>query len=262
MADRTSKDLAEQCVKLLEHICQRETPAVYEAGGLKSMLAMVGNCGAVVHKDTLYSAMAVVQRLCGRVETTDANLRDYSADLGELLMHEDLKVAESALRCFAALTDRFIRKSLDPSDLTEPSGLVEQLLDSLLPQNANSDAMSTTKSILFISIVLSLLSNLCRGSHKVTLQVISSQKLIPAIKNISASKDERCVLDTLRLVDLLVILMCEGRTALPKAQSVLSVVDGQSNSTTYDRSHRYLIDAIRQRDTDALIDAFENGQVS
>lgn len=35
-----------------------------------------------------------------------------------------------------------------------------------------------------------------------------------------------------------------------------------SGPNSFDRSHRHLIDAIRQRDTDALIDAIESGQVS
>ncbi|CAD5221557.1 unnamed protein product [Bursaphelenchus okinawaensis] len=260
MTDRTSKDLAEQCVKLLESVCQRETPAVYEAGGLQSMLILVGNNGSVIHKDTLYSAMSVVQRLCSRVEPNDNNLKDCAADLGKLLTHEDLKVAESALRCFAALTDRFIRKNIDPTELTEPSNLIEHLLNALMPTSTGAEGMSTNKSISFISIVLSLLSNLCRGSHKVTTQVISSEKLVPAMKNICSSKDERCVLDALRLVDLLVLLMCEGRASLPRGSGISSS-DSLSGSSSYDKSHRFLIDAIRQRDTDALIDAFEHGSV-
>jgi E3 ubiquitin-protein ligase HECTD1 len=73
------------------------------------------------------------------------------------------------------------------------------------------------------------------------------------------------VLDSLRLADLLVILLCEGRGAFTKANVAASLVggDGSSSSTTfsYDRAHRYLIDVIRQRDTDALIDAVESGSV-
>ncbi|CAD5227639.1 unnamed protein product [Bursaphelenchus xylophilus] len=262
MNDRTSRDLAEQCVKLLESVCQRETPAVYEAGGLQAMLTLVGHKGNVIHKDTLYSAMAVVQRLCSRVEPTDNNLKECAGELGRLLTHDDPKVAESALRCFAALTDRFIRKSIDPTELAEPSNLIEHLLTSLLPSGGgHSDGMVTNKSISFISIVLSLLSNLCRGSHKVTMQVVSSEKLVPALKNICSSKDERCVLDALRLVDLLVLLMCDGRSSLPKNNSIIPSCDSMSANSSYDKSHRYLIDAIRQRDTDALIDAFEHGNV-
>ncbi|KAI6238131.1 HECT-type E3 ubiquitin transferase [Aphelenchoides fujianensis] len=261
MNDRTSKDLAEQCVKLLEHVCQREGPAVYEAGGLQCMLVLVRQNGHLVHKDTLHSAMAVVMRLCGRVEPQDAAVRECTVGLGELLAHEDARVSESALRCFAALTDRYIRKSLDPSELAESSNLVEHLLDSLLPSAVEQNEAATNKPASFISIVLSLLSNLCRGSARVTDAVVSSPKLVPALKAALSSKDERCVLDSLRLADLLVILLCEGRGAFTKSNVALVGGDSSANSLSYDRAHRYLIDVIRQRDTDALIDAVENGSV-
>lgn len=74
--------------------------------------------------------------------------------------------------------------------------------------------------------------------------------------------DERCVLDTMRLVDLLLVLLFEGRRALPKmctssARSGLGVLRRFDSSS--ERSHRQLIDCIRSKDTDALIDAIENG---
>lgn len=47
---------AEQCVKLLEHICQRETSAVYDAGGLQCMLSLVTQYGQSVHKVVLLLA--------------------------------------------------------------------------------------------------------------------------------------------------------------------------------------------------------------
>ena len=75
-----------------------------------------------------------------------------------------------------------------------------------------------------------------------------------------SSKDERCVVDSLRLSDLLVVLICEGRSALPKSASAFNGTETAS-SHGFDRAHRHLIDAIRQRDTDALIDAVENGTV-
>lgn len=45
---------AEQCVKLLEHVCQRETSAVYDAGGLQCMLNLVRQHGQYVHKVMLF----------------------------------------------------------------------------------------------------------------------------------------------------------------------------------------------------------------
>src|SRR3569623_503536 len=131
----------------------------------------------------MHSAMTVITRLCSKIEPTDANLQQCSADLGALLCTDDPKVSECALRCFAALTDRFIRKSLDPVDLATPSNLVEHLLNSLLPSSSGEGAegeasegsavtIHTVKPASFISIVLSLISNLCRGSAKVTDQLI------------------------------------------------------------------------------------------
>uniref|UniRef100_A0A158P7N2 E3 ubiquitin-protein ligase n=1 Tax=Angiostrongylus cantonensis TaxID=6313 RepID=A0A158P7N2_ANGCA len=249
MTDRTSKDLAEQCVKLLEHICQRETLAVYDAGGMHAMLTLVRQHGSQVHKDTMHSAMSVVTRLCGKMEPNDAALLQCAESLGALLAHEDNKVSESALRCFAALTDRFIRKMLDPAELATHSNLVEHLLTTLSSETAAHSAN-------FISIVLSLLSNLCRGSAAVTEQVLSSPRLISALQCVLTNKDDRCVTDGLRLADLLVVLLSEGRSGLPFTMAV-----GHYYGQSAERAHRHLIDAIRQKDLSALVDTIDNGVV-
>jgi E3 ubiquitin-protein ligase HECTD1 len=131
----------------------------------------------------MHSAMSVVTRLCSKVEPQDANLLKCSSDLGALLSHEDAKISECALRCFAALTDRFIRKQLDPAALATPSNLVEHLLNSLVPTESlgksklgelnvgEGQERASNRTPAFISIVLSLISNLCRGSSTVTEQV-------------------------------------------------------------------------------------------
>ena len=72
----------------------------------------------------------------------------------------------------------------------------------------------------------------------------------------------RCCLDTMRLVDLLLVLLFEGRKALPKAG--VTTISGRlpglrRMDSTGERSHRQLIDCIRSKDTDALIDAVDNG---
>ncbi|KAK6029560.1 HECT-domain protein [Ostertagia ostertagi] len=252
MTDRTSKDLAEQCVKLLEHICQRETLAVYDAGGMHAMLTLVRQHGSQVHKDTMHSAMSVVTRLCGKMEPNDAALPQCAESLGALLAHEDNKVSESALRCFAALTDRFIRKMLDPAELATHSNLVEHLLTTLSSETAAHSAN-------FISIVLSLLSNLCRGSAAVTEQVLSSPRLISALQCVLTNKDDRCVTDGLRLADLLVVLLSEGRSALPFTMAYQSSGEPGQSGQSAERAHRHLIDAIRQKDLSALVDTIDNG---
>lgn len=97
--------------------------------------------------------------------------------------------------------------------------------------------------------------------------------------------DERCVLDTMRLVDLLLVLLFEGRKALPKSgpSGVASSLVSSSGAvgvvgsglagvgvasrlpslrrldSAGERTHRQLIDCIRSKDTDALIDAIDSG---
>ncbi|CAI5448918.1 unnamed protein product [Caenorhabditis angaria] len=264
MSDRASKDLAEQCVKLLEHVCQRETMAVYESGGINAMLTLVRQHGAHVHKDTMHSAMSVVTRLCGKMEPTDGELAKCAESLGALLEHEDAKVSESSLRCFAALTDRFIRKMMDPAELALHSNLVEHLLISLATSNDENSQVSAN----FLSIVLSLLSNLCRGSSFVTEKVLTSPNMIKGLSSVLTNKEERVVTDGLRLADLLLVLLCEGRSALPMTAVVSgeniaggSVGGNVSAAGSVDRVHRHLIDAIRKKDLTALVEAVESGQV-
>ena len=47
---RTSKDLAEQCIKVLELVVGREAGAVFEAGGLNSVLTFITESGQLIHK--------------------------------------------------------------------------------------------------------------------------------------------------------------------------------------------------------------------
>jgi E3 ubiquitin-protein ligase HECTD1 len=70
----------------------------------------------------------------------------------------------------------------------------------------------------------------------------------------------------MRLVDLLLVLLFEGRTALGRANS-----SGGSSGpllprlrrldSAGEKSHRQLIDCIRSKDTDALIEAIESGGI-
>lgn len=119
LSSRTSKDLAEQCVKVLELICTREAGAVFEAGGLSCILPFIRDNGNRVHKDTLHSAMAVVSRLCTKMEPADEQLPTCVQALSTLLRHEDSNVADGALRCFASVADRFTRRGVDPFPLAQ-----------------------------------------------------------------------------------------------------------------------------------------------
>ncbi len=210
VGSRTSKDLAEQCIKVLELICTREAGAVFEAGGLACVLSFIRDNADIIHKDTLHSAMSVVSRLCTKVEPNDDSLPSCVECLSALLRHEDVAVADGgALKCFASLADRFIRKNVDPKPLAE-HGLTRELLNRLSNAggggghggaggalnvstgggSAGAGALNTsasaaeakTTSSASVSTTISLLSTLCRGSESITHDLLRSQ-LPDAIEN-------------------------------------------------------------------------------
>jgi E3 ubiquitin-protein ligase HECTD1 len=86
--------------------------------------------------------------------------------------------------------------------------------------------------------------------------------------------DERCSLDCMRLADLILLLLFEGRQVISGNQAVASAASGQlprlmrsdsnasgATSSSAERTHRQLIDCIRGKDTKALIDAIESGGI-
>ena len=120
-------------------------------------------------------------------------------------------------------------------------------------------AGAESKSAATISTVVSLLSTLCRSSASITHDLLRSD-LPDAIEN-ALSGDERSILDTMRLVDLILVLLFEGRDALPKS-GISSSLGGRIPGlrrldSAGERSHRQLIDCIRNKDTDALIEAID-----
>lgn len=301
LSSRTSRDLAEQCIKVLELICTREAGAVFDGGGLNCVLSFIRDCGSQVHKDTLHSAMAVVSRLCTKVEPNTPCIQNCVESLSTLLQHEDPMVSDGALKCFASVADRFTRKWVDPAPLAE-YGLVNELLKRLsnaagpvgsstlntaggttpttgapsssgtqgetlaAPVAAPIQKAQTTdasRSSQSISTTISLLSTLCRGSSSITHDLLRSQ--LPEAIERALKGDERCVLDCMRLADLLLLLLFEGRQALNR----VGAAGGQGqlasrarrNDSTVERTHRQLIDCIRSKDTEALQEAIESGGI-
>ncbi|CAB4065367.1 HECTD1 [Lepeophtheirus salmonis] len=267
MSSRTSKDLTEQCIKVLELICTREAGSVFEAGGLTKVLSLILYNGCSIHKDTLHSAMTVVSRLCTKVETHDPSLPTCVECLSELLLHEDSHVADVALKCFASLADRFIRRNVDPAPLAE-HGLTYELLKRLSVAGSsasssvssgntlnksnttagnNSTSESHSKSSASISTTISLLSTLCRGSSSITHSLLRTK--LPEALESALRGNERCVLDTMRLIDLLIVLLFDGRKRL------IAKIDSS------EKTHKQLIECIRIKDTDAFIEAVDNGHV-
>ncbi|XP_050321307.1 E3 ubiquitin-protein ligase Ufd4 isoform X1 [Bactrocera neohumeralis] len=309
LSSRTSRDLAEQCIKVLELICTREAGAVFDGGGLNCVLTFIRDCGSQVHKDTLHSAMAVVSRLCTKVEPNAPCIQNCVESLSTLLQHEDPMVADGALKCFASVADRYTRKWVDPAPLAE-YGLVEELLKRLgnaagpinnttttaaspgattgaststttTGSGSNNDSISSvttttatqnkptatsdpSRTSQSISTTISLLSTLCRGSPSITHDLLRSQ--LPDAIERALKGDERCVLDCMRLADLLLLLLFEGRQALNRvgtaggAQGQLAA-RVRRNDSSAERTHRQLIDCIRSKDTEALQEAIESGGI-
>ena len=186
-------------------------------------------------------------------------------------------MADGALKCFASLADRFIRKGVDPAPLAE-CGLTTELLCRLsqVPGGAgHSSSVGGTpgggagggvepgpSKSPSVSTSISLLSTLCRGSSAITHNLLRAG--LPGAIESALQGDERCVLDTMRLTDLLLVLLFEGRAALPRSAALpcpgrlpsMRRLDSQGEKT-----HRQLIDCIRSKDTDALVEAVESGQV-
>ncbi|OWK08863.1 hypothetical protein Celaphus_00015402, partial [Cervus elaphus hippelaphus] len=211
-----------------------------------------------------------IKALCNRLVVVELNNRT-SRDLAE----QCVKVSDGALRCFASLADRFTRRGVDPAPLAK-HGLTEELLSRMAaaggtvsgPSSACKPSRSTTgapstaadsKLSNQVSTIVSLLSTLCRGSPVVTHDLLRSE--LPDSIESALQGDERCVLDTMRLVDLLLVLLFEGRKALPKssAGSTGRIPGLRRLDSSGERSHRQLIDCIRSKDTDALIDAIDTG---
>ncbi|KAJ6649764.1 E3 ubiquitin-protein ligase Ufd4 [Pseudolycoriella hygida] len=272
LTGRTSRDLAEQCIKVLELICTREAGAVFEGGGLNCVLSFIRDCGSQVHKDTLHSSMAVVSRLCTKVEPQSVSIQTCVESLSTLLQHEDTLVADGALKCFASVADRFTRKGVDPAPLAE-YGLVAELLKRLsnaagpqqLPSTSTQDGTAaagvsphpknqtteSNRSSQSISTTISLLSTLCRGSPTITYDLLRSN-LREAMER-ALKGDERCTLDCMRLADLILLLLFEGRQALNRV--------GCAQGQLVPRAVRRADSSIRSKDTEALIEAIESGNI-
>lgn len=279
LTNRTSRDLAEQCIKVLELVCSREAGAVFEAGGLNCVLEYIRANGSQIHKDTLHSSMTVVSRLCSKVEPQSGNIQDCVESLSRLLNHEDFHVADGALKCFASVADRYTRRGVDPLPLAE-YGLVDQLItrlsnaagnqtqtqNNLTVTNTTSGAAATkqssdpNKSPQSIATTISLLSTLCRGSPTITHDLLRS-KLPEAMERALKSEDERCILDCMRLADLILLLLFEGRQALGRVGGSGLVPRIRRADSSAERIHRQLIDCIRSKDTEALIEAIETGGI-
>ncbi|CAF3371074.1 unnamed protein product [Rotaria sp. Silwood1] len=278
--DRTNKDLAEQIIKVFERLCLREASSIYEQDGLRYVIEFINNCYSVIHKDSLQSALNVVIKLIGKIDPQNSSTLDQTIEsLSNLLLHDDPFVADNALRCFATLADRFSRKNVDPEPLMRYC-LKDVLLRSLHHVSKSSTDVTGTHNISNVrgiitnlSVVTGLLSTLCRGSAKVTYDLLRSD-LPDALESALCSGDERCVLDIMRFLDLLIGLLFEGRQTLARpgniprtTNSIIPTSESSQNSssiptaTPSDRSQQQIIEYIRSRDVQAFINYIEENNI-
>jgi E3 ubiquitin-protein ligase HECTD1 len=111
--------------------------------------------------------------------------------------------------------NRYARKNVDPEPLMRYY-LKDVLLRSLhhvsksTADVTGSHTVSNIRGVTTnLSVVTGLLSTLCRGSAKVTYDLLRSD-LPDALESALCSGDERCVLDIMRFLDLLIVLLFEG----------------------------------------------------
>lgn len=158
----------------------------------------------------------------------------------------------------------------------------------------HSSNNTSQRAVVSISTLTGLVSTLCRNSDTITKEILASNILDSIEKALYG--DERCVLDTMRFLDLLLTLIFEGRNALPKSSTQQATrtltnlsnpvtnTTTQVNSETYnnkktskqrsssqqqqqqpeskdEKFYRQLIEWIRIKDTEALIEALETSPV-
>ncbi len=78
---------------------------------------------------------------------------------------------------------------------------------------------------------------------------------------VMSSSFSRSALDVMRLVELLLVLIVEGRKALPKTPHP-SLMAKRMDSISGDRSHRQVIEAIRAGNNDEFYECMDAGKGS
>jgi E3 ubiquitin-protein ligase HECTD1 len=94
-----------------------------------------------------------------------------------------------------------------------PVSSVSNTSDTIGTQNVSISTSNTRGVTTNLSVVTGLLSTLCRGSAKVTHNLLRTD-LPDALESALCGGDERCVLDTMRFLDLLIVLLFEGEMQL------------------------------------------------
>ena len=112
-------------------------------------------------------------------------------------------------------------------------------------------------SLSFICYPLFVIFRLCSFARYPEYFILRSLSFVwyPTLP-IYPTFSSRCVLDTMRFIDLLLLLMFEGRNALPRNNQPTVT---SAASSTDSANHKQLIDRIRSKDSTGLIELMETG---
>ena len=182
-----------------------------EQNSVRYVLDFINLCYAGIHSDSLQSALNVAMQLIGKLDPQSNSTLDQTIELlSNLLLHDDTFVSDNALRCFAILVDLFSWKDVNPEALMRYC-LTDVLLRSLHHMFKSSPMETTTN----ISVVTGLLRS----------------GLLDPLESTLCVDNERCALDTMRFVDLLIGLRLEGRPTRTRSSRPPSVTTLSSSSS-------------------------------
>jgi hypothetical protein len=148
--------------------------------------------------------------------------------------------------------EKFSRRKEDLSFLAQGNLFTE--LMRLLSQSTSSGESASQSDFTTVQTVLRVLSLLCRSTDKV-LPLLLERATLDLLKRCLQS-DEKVVLETIRLLDLVGVILFMGRDAV--SEEKLTKIPNLSSGDE-PQPHQAIINAIRNKETDVLIEAVENG---
>ncbi|OAF69058.1 hypothetical protein A3Q56_03204 [Intoshia linei] len=145
--ERISKDLVEQCVKMLEYITIREISAILDSGALNYIITLISEYEQHLHKDTVQSAMSTITKLCQKLSPDEDKLAFIVSSLSSLLYLKSPEITDKTIKCFLCLSENFYRKHID-CEILASNGLIEFIIDRLgeLVENENKSDNTVVKS--------------------------------------------------------------------------------------------------------------------